>query len=1090
MPRTEIKRSSGFFKGVLDGLRSSVSQRSECIADENLQSELFHILKTIRHGFPFQPTAIAFDPVQRILAIATKNGSLRLFGRPGVDICVQHELDSAVVQILFLINEGALVTVCADDSVHLWNIRQKRPEIVHTLRFQKERITSCCLPFHSKWLYVGTERGNVHIVNVESFILSGYVVNWNKTVELSRKTHPGIVVHLSDNPIDPNKLLIGYESGNIVLWDLKNKAVDCRFLSSETLKSASWHHEGRQFMASYSDGSIRTWNIRNSVKPESVMYPHAKSSKDGSPELCHSITKVEWKTARGSDSFIAFSGGMPFEKGNQNPCVTVIHGKTTTVLEMEHSIIDFITMCDTPWPSDYQDPYAIVVLLYNDLVVIDLTSSGYPCYQNPYPMDLHESPVTCCSYYADCPDDLIPALYSTGAKGKKNQCFSEKEWPIDGGGWGVSTLSYPEVIITGHADGSLKFWDASAVSLQILYKLKISRLFEKPKQQSSNNLDEDPFAIEHIAFSTDCRTLCLADASSHVIAFKYQQSESSTDLTVLEIPVFYENEDEGENQDSDSNAHILSRTDSQCGTSHLDSAKMVSSYIPLKVKTGILKRNPGFQAELVCLTPVLNRETPLHITALTVNPAIGLMAYGSECGLAIIDLTQKCCVASMSTADLYGSSDPYQKVPRSPKRAAAMLGEIPSEPDKCRSPTGDQVNGMCLSPTTRKHLLQRKPPSAEMRRTKSQDKIENSFSRSRSSSMSSLENIISETVQCLIFAESYCRKSDFTTSPTLWVGTNLGSVLVILLTISPESDLRYTQPVIVSPSGTVYRMKGSILSISFLDSCGNNILPQFDGFKSENKSLSDQDKKVADAPDSQLVLLCSEKQALLVSVPSQACIHKINLTETSFAVKAEVNLLKDHDKICMTCYIASGNIAIYSLPSLRIICTENFLPLVDMRVARTFCFSKNGHGVYLCSPTELQKFSISSSYCNALQDMLGTLFVNKEISEAPKISFFKGLFSSGPSPLDREELFGEASGKPSKNVASQVHITLNTDQVKCQSGSLGGELLKAKQSLIEREENLSQLEERTQKMMSEAESFHSAARQLATKFKDKKWYQF
>lgn len=48
MPRTEMKRSSGFFKGILDGLRSSVSQRSECISDDNLQPELFHILKVIK----------------------------------------------------------------------------------------------------------------------------------------------------------------------------------------------------------------------------------------------------------------------------------------------------------------------------------------------------------------------------------------------------------------------------------------------------------------------------------------------------------------------------------------------------------------------------------------------------------------------------------------------------------------------------------------------------------------------------------------------------------------------------------------------------------------------------------------------------------------------------------------------------------------------------------------------------------------------------------------------------------------------------------------------------------------------------------
>lgn len=50
--------------------------------------------------------------------------------------------------------------------------------------FSFHRITFCHLPFQSKWLYIGTERGNVHIVNVESFMLSGYVIMWNKAIEL------------------------------------------------------------------------------------------------------------------------------------------------------------------------------------------------------------------------------------------------------------------------------------------------------------------------------------------------------------------------------------------------------------------------------------------------------------------------------------------------------------------------------------------------------------------------------------------------------------------------------------------------------------------------------------------------------------------------------------------------------------------------------------------------------------------------------------------------------------------------------------------------------------------------------------------
>ena len=49
----------------------------------------------------------------------------------------------------------------------------------------------------------------------------------------------------------------------------------------------------------------------------------------------------------------------------------------------------------------------------------------YPCFENPYPMDIHESPVTGCLYLADCPHDLIPAFYSVGSKQKKTG-FSEK----------------------------------------------------------------------------------------------------------------------------------------------------------------------------------------------------------------------------------------------------------------------------------------------------------------------------------------------------------------------------------------------------------------------------------------------------------------------------------------------------------------------------------------------------------------------------------------------------------------------------------------------------------------------------------------
>lgn len=63
-------------------------------------------------------------------------------GQPGVDAHVRHEGESAceaVIQIEFLTNEGAFVTLTADDTLHLWNFQKKIPAVVHCLKFQRER---------------------------------------------------------------------------------------------------------------------------------------------------------------------------------------------------------------------------------------------------------------------------------------------------------------------------------------------------------------------------------------------------------------------------------------------------------------------------------------------------------------------------------------------------------------------------------------------------------------------------------------------------------------------------------------------------------------------------------------------------------------------------------------------------------------------------------------------------------------------------------------------------------------------------------------------------------------------------------------
>lgn len=88
------------------------------------------------------------------------------------------------------------------------------------------------------------------------------------------------------------------------------------------------------------------------------------------------------------------------------------------------------------------------------------------------------------------------------------------------------------VLVTcSHADGSIKFWDASAGTLQVLYKLKTAKVFEKPKSRSTES-EEDPFAIQIISVCAESRKMCIAGASSHVILFKFKKPESCEEITV------------------------------------------------------------------------------------------------------------------------------------------------------------------------------------------------------------------------------------------------------------------------------------------------------------------------------------------------------------------------------------------------------------------------------------------------------------------------------------------------------------------------------------------------------------------------------
>ncbi|PWA27531.1 hypothetical protein CCH79_00000384, partial [Gambusia affinis] len=482
----------------------------------------------------------------------------------------------------------------------------------------------------------------------------------------SSKTHPGPVVHISDNPMDEGKLIIGFESGIVVLWDLKSKKADYRY----------------------------TYDEKSSVAVTTVQ-PSVLSVASGVKlnDEKHKERRRRESNERAKDPFIIFSGGLSYDTVGRRPCLTVMHGKSIAVLEMDYPIVDFLTLCETPYPNglrgvlpNFQEPYAVVVLLEKDLVVIDLAQNGYPIFENPYPLTIHESPVTCCEYFADCPVDLIPALYSVGSR-QKRQGYSKKEWPISGGNWGQGTQSYSEIIITGHADGTVKFWDASAIMLQVLYKLKTAKVFDRNRSKedkgSTEVSDEDPFAIQIMAWCPESRMLCVAGVSANVIIYRFSKLEVTTEVVqLLEVRMQYElNETEspdgggGEQTSAHPTPGASPQTSGPPSHPSTSSNNSDGGNIPcLKVRSSPLKQSPGYQVDLVVQSVWVSGEPPQQITSLAMNSSYGLLVFGNSNGLAVVDYIQKTVVLNLGTVELYGSNDPYQRQPRSPRKARQPSG--------------------------------------------------------------------------------------------------------------------------------------------------------------------------------------------------------------------------------------------------------------------------------------------------------------------------------------------------------------------------------------------------------------------------------
>lgn len=404
---------------------------------EELNGDHFTYRKSVVHGFPTSPSAIAFEQELGFLLLGTSKGELRVYGCPGVEYLGVLEPRASITHIFTFGKLHQFLTVANDNSIALWALKDADEDSRFVLSCEKRYalstdagkvITSCSVSRTSGYVHLGTEGGNVYSLDIKSFDLSNVVIFWNNATALSQpaaQTHPGAVKSLQPSPTDPNKLLIGYELGLISLWDTENGIPTRNYPGTMAehltpVEALAWHPSGKKFLSSHSNGTITSWTEGHNSKDDRL--PVNRYGDD-----CGAITKVVWLDSE-AEPMVVFSGGLPVEEEGDHHAISIHHRANTVALDLSSPVLDFLAVAD---PQSNKGE-SLIVLAEQELLAFDLTSPKILPIHQPYLHPIHASHITCMKVMPSCSQHLFEKLLSV-AESQSSESYSTMEWPAMGG---------------------------------------------------------------------------------------------------------------------------------------------------------------------------------------------------------------------------------------------------------------------------------------------------------------------------------------------------------------------------------------------------------------------------------------------------------------------------------------------------------------------------------------------------------------------------------------------------------------------------------------------------------------------------------
>lgn len=495
----------------------------------------------LHYGIPSGAHLFAYDPVQKILAVSTKDGRIKLFGKNQTQALLVSEEASTSKFIEFVQNQGLLLNVNSKNQIEVWDLEKKLMSHVHVFNGE---ITSLRVMQHTPYFYVGDSSGNVSVLKIDQdsnqVIQMDYTIPYlasnGSPVEASDDT--SVVSILPQPTAETKRILLVFSSGFITLWDIKEskpvlKTGGNGMVKQEAKKAtcACWVcPSGSKVAVGYSNGDILIWSMTESFSMVCKLNLGYKAEKTP-------INSLKWVYAEGKASRV-------YATGSSSNSLQVVLLNDQTEVKMVKLGLHVSEPCvgmEMIMADAKQDSLLVLgksgrVYAYDDYMIekylIQSQSKSPPSLPKESVVKLAFSDscsgvtvgkfLTNSSHLLNLSDEDYAQLAKYTAPFLPSQIVS-KEASRSAHFPGFTKVK--NVYITGHSDGSIGVWDMSCPFLVPVLFLK-----EQADQDISSR---GTAALTALHFDSNSRLLVSGDQNGMVRLYRFKPEPYLTENSFI-----------------------------------------------------------------------------------------------------------------------------------------------------------------------------------------------------------------------------------------------------------------------------------------------------------------------------------------------------------------------------------------------------------------------------------------------------------------------------------------------------------------------------------------------------------------------------